>query len=395
MNGLLFLNFPIGPYQASFWVVLIWFVVIIFTIIIHRLIQKYLKKYLTISTLRIKGTKITTLRILNQLLYVFSFITAFQAFRLENDKISISEFLNYDIIPKNPDLDVSFSLSFMDVLMVVIIFFGSRFIVNLFRIYIDRRFKDNQDFDEGTKFVYVQLAKYIIFTFAILVSLQTIGFNLSVLMAGSAALLVGVGFGVQDIFRDMTSGIILLFEGTIKVGDIIQVNNPNAEEPMVAKVLKINVRTTKIESRDGNTLIIPNSMLTQNEVENWSFGSPLTRFHIKVGVAYGSDTELVRKLLKQAALSHPQVKKTHPILVRMKDFGDNALEMELSFWADQTWQVEIHKSDIRFEIDRLFRQNNVRIPYPQRTLHIPKEVKTAYRSRENNEEEGGMNSEFF
>jgi len=391
----LFLDFTIGPYNASFWIVLIWVFILICTIIIHKVIQKYLKKHLSITNLRIKGTRITTLRILNQLLYVLSFIVAFQAFRIENESISIREFLNYDIIPANLELENSFSLSFMDVLVIVIIFTVSRFIINLFRIYIDRRFKDNPDFDEGSKFVYVQLAKYIIYTFAVISSLQTIGFNLSVLLAGSAALLVGFGFGVQDIFRDMMSGILLLFEGTIKVGDIIQVNNPNSSEPMVAKVLKINVRTTKIESRDGNTLIIPNSMLTQNEVENWSFGTPLTRFHIKVGVAYGSDTELVKKLLKQAAMAHPQVKKSRPILVRMKDFGDNSLDIELSFWADQTWEVEIHKSDIRFEIDRLFRQHNVRIPYPQRTLHIPKEVKAAIRNQDSNDSEGTMNSEFF
>ncbi len=377
----LFLDFKIGPYNASFWVVVSWIIVVVFTIIIHNLIQRYVRKHLNITNLRIKGTKITTLRILNQLLYVFSFIVAFQAFRLENDAISLSEFLSYDIIAANPDNEGSFSLSFIDVLAVIIIFTISRFLINIFRIYIVQRFKDNPDFDEGTKFVYVQLAKYIIYTFAVVFSLQALGFNLSVLLAGSAALLVGFGFGVQDMFRDMMAGILLLFEGTIKVGDIIRVNNPNSSEPMVARVLKINVRTTKIESRDGNTLIIPNSMLTQNEVENWSFGSDLTRFHINVGVAYGSDTELVRELLKRAALAHPEVKKTKPILVRMIDFGDNALEMQLSFWADQTWQVELHKSEIRFEIDRLFRQHNINIPFPQRTLHIPKEIKTA-RSKE-------------
>lgn len=378
----LFLNFKVGPYDASFWVVAVWLIVLLVATILHRLIQKYLKKHLSITNLRIKGTQITTLRILNQLLYIFSFLVAFQAFRIENEQISIAEFLNYDIFRPNPDIENSFSLSFMDILFIIIIFTASRFIINIFKIYIVQRFKDNPDFDEGTKFVYVQLAKYVIYTFAIVISLQTIGFNLSVLLAGSAALLVGFGFGVQDMFRDMMAGILLLFEGTIKVGDIIRVNNPNSSEPMVARVLKINVRTTKIESRDGNTLIIPNSMLTQNEVENWSFGSDLTRFHINVGVAYGSDTELVKKLLKQAALSHPEVKKTHPVLVRMIDFGDDALEMQLSFWADQTWQVELHKSDIRFEIDRLFRQHGVNIPFPQRTLHIPQDVQTIVKKQE-------------
>lgn len=377
MHGLpLFLSFKVGPYDASLWMVLIWVAVLLFTVVAHRLIQKYLKRYLKRAHLEIKGTRITSLRILNQLLYVFSFLVAFQAFRLENTGISLAEFLQYDIIAKDPDKKEGFSLSFLDIVVVLIVFTVSRFIINLFRIYIDRRFKDNKDFDQGTKYVYVQLAKYFIYTFALIISLQVIGFNLSVLLAGSAALLIGFGFGVQDIFRDMVSGLLLLFEGTIKVGDVIRINNPNSQEPMVARVLKINVRTTKIESRDGNTLIIPNSVLTQNQVENWSFGSDLTRFHIDVGVAYGSNTELIRELLKQSALAHPEVKKTKPVIVRMLNFGDNALELQLSFWADKSWQVELHKSEIRFEIDRLFRQHNVDIPFPQRTLHVPGNVHT-------------------
>jgi small-conductance mechanosensitive channel len=363
----LFLEFQVGPYTASFGVVLVWLLVVLFTIVIHKLIQKHLKRYLKRAKLEIKGTRITLLRILNQLLYVVAFIVAFQAFRIKNDKISLSEFMSYNIIPEFN----GFTLSFLDVIIIIIIFTASRFVINIFRLYIANRFKDNPDFDEGTRYVYVQLAKYIIYTIALVISLQVVGFDLSILLAGSAALLIGFGFGVQDIFRDMVSGLLLLFEGTIKVGDIIRVSNSNAGEPMVARVLKINVRTTKIESRDGNILIIPNSMLTQNQVENWSFGSDLTRFNIKVGVAYGSNTELVKELLKQATLSHPEVNKTQPIIVRLLDFGDNALQMEVLFWADQTWQVELHKSDIRFEIDRLFRQHGVEIPFPQRTLHIP------------------------
>jgi small-conductance mechanosensitive channel len=378
----LFLEFQVGPYTASFWVVLVWMLVAVFTIVLHKVLQKSLKRYLKRAQFEIKGTRITALRILNQLLFVIAFIIAFQAFRIENEVISLTEFMSYNIIPEFK----GFTLSFLDVLIIIIIFTASRFVINVFRLYIANRFKDNPDFDEGTRYVYVQLAKYIIYTFAVIISLQVVGFDLSILLAGSAALLIGFGFGVQDIFRDMVSGLLLLFEGTIKVGDIVRVSNSNAGEPMVARVLKINVRTTKIESRDGNTLIIPNSMLTQNQVENWSFGSDLTRFHIKVGVAYGSNTELVRDLLKQAVLAHPDVNKTKPVIVRLLDFGDNALEMEVLFWADQTWQVELHKSDIRFEIDRLFRQHGVEIPFPQRTLHIPGNVYSVQQPAEQKKE---------
>ena len=374
----LFLEFPVGPYTASVWIVLIWLAILIATVFLSKIIQRLLKRYLKRPNLKIRGTRITLLRILNQIIYVSAFILAFQAFRIENESISLRVFLQYDIIPKLG----SFHLSFMDIISIVILFAICRFIVNVFRIYMERRFKDTEDFDEGTRFVYVQLAKYIVYTFAVIITLQILFENLSFLLTGSAVFLGALGFGVQNIFKDMVSGVILLFEGTIKVGDIIRVIQPSTSEEMIARVLKINVRTTKIETRDGNTLIIPNSTLTQDHVENWSFGSDLTRFNIKVGVAYGSDTELVRKLLKQAALSHPEVKKTEPIIVRMNDFGNDSLEMELFFWADQTWEVELHKSEIRFEIDRLFRQHNIVIPFPQRTLHIPDSVKTKNTSQD-------------
>ncbi|MEX2484743.1 MAG: mechanosensitive ion channel domain-containing protein, partial [Brumimicrobium sp.] len=289
----LFLKFPVGPYTASFWILLIWIGVLLITILLHKLIQRYLKKHLNKRKLRIKGTRITILRILNQILYLSAFIVAFQAFNLENENISLTKFLKYDIIPEVTKGD--FTLSFMDLITIIIIFAISRFSINIFRLFIDQRFKDNEDFDEGSRFVYVQLAKYIVYTFAIIISLQFLFENLSVILAGSAAFFVSIGLGLQNIFRDMVSGIILLFEGTIKVGDIVRVPNPITEDEIVARVLKINVRTTKIETRNGNTLILPNSLLTQEQIENWSFGSNLTRFKISVGVAYGSDTELVKK----------------------------------------------------------------------------------------------------
>jgi small-conductance mechanosensitive channel len=371
-----FLEFNIGPYKASIWILLIWLVTIILTIVFNKFIKKLLKRYLKKPNIKIKGTRITLLRALNQLLYLAAFIVGFQAFRLENVNISIQEFLSYDIIPKMAD--GKFHLSMMDVIMIIFVFATSRFLINVFRIYIDRRFRDYEDFDEGTRFVYVQLAKYIAYTFATILSLQFLFTDLSVLLAGSAAIFAALALGLQGMFRDMVSGIVLLFEGTIKVGDIVRLFSPVTGEEIIARVLKINVRTAKVETRDGNTLIIPNSLLTQDQIENWTFSPGHTRFHITLRIAYGSDTELVKKLLKQAALSHPEVSKKKPVTVRILNFGEYALEMELLFWAKQKWYAEYYKSEIRFEIDRLFRQNGIKIPFPQRTIHLPKEDRPDY-----------------
>jgi small-conductance mechanosensitive channel len=117
-------------------------------------------------------------------------------------------------------------------------------------------------------------------------------------------------------------------------------------------------------------LIIPNKKLTQEHVENWSHGSELSRFKICVVVAYGTNTELISRLLNQAAMSHPKVKKSQPVLVRLANFGENGMEMELLFWADQSWDINNYKSEIRMEIDRLFREYEIVIPFPQRDVHI-------------------------
>jgi len=346
------------------------------TYTLNKLIKRLLKRYLKKPNIKIKGTRITLLRVLNQLLYLAAFVVGFQAFRLENEEISIREFLSYDIIPKLGD--GKFQLSMIDMLSVILIFAVSRFLINVFRLYIDRRFKDNEDFDESTRFVYIQFAKYIIYIFAVVFSLQIVFTDLSGLMVGSAAIFAALALGLQGMFRDMVSGIVLLFEGTIKVGDIVRLFSPVTGEEIIGRVLKINVRTAKVETRDGNTLIIPNSLLTQDQIENWTFDPGHTRFHITLRIAYGTDTELVKKLLKQAALSHPEVSKKKPVTVRILNFGEYALEMEVLFWANQKWYAEYYKSEIRFEIDRLFRQHGIKIPFPQRTIHMAQEDRPHY-----------------
>lgn len=175
----------------------------------------------------------------------------------------------------------------------------------------------------------IQLVKYVVYTIAIIFLIRSFGVNLSLILTGSVGLLVGIGLGLQDFFRDLVSGLILLFEGSINVSDIIEISSSPEGSELVAKVLKINMRTTKIETRDGNFMIVPNSKLTQDYVHNWSFGSLLTRFQIPLTVNYGADTGLVRKLLKEAV-------KDHPVFVRLLNFGNDGLEMDVVFWADQS-----------------------------------------------------------
>jgi len=335
--------------------------------ILQRVIHKSLKRYLKNANISVEGRKITWLRLLSQSVYFIAGYVAILSFNFNNVDVTFSDFLNFKLINTE-----KFDVSFYHIIILFVIFLGARITLNIVKLYISKKFRSKPEFNAGTEFVYVQFAKYVIYVFAIVFALKALDIPLTIFITGSAALLLGIGLGLQDVLKDMFSGVVLLVEGNLRVGDIIEISNGGKSDAIVAKILKINVRTTQIETREGNVLIIPNAKLTQEFIENWSHGSELSRFRILLTVEYGMDTELVIRLLKQAAMAHPKVKKTHPIDVRLSNFGNNGLELELIFWADQSWDINNYKSEIRFEIDRLFREYKISIPYPQSTVHLHK-----------------------
>jgi small-conductance mechanosensitive channel len=189
-------------------------------------------------------------------------------------------------------------------------------------------------------------------------------------LAGATALIVGISLGLQDVFKDFFSGLLLLFEGTTKVGDIIEIQNYNGENNFVATIKEVNLRTTKVETREDKTLIIPNSVLTHKSVNNWSFDNPIVRFHIDITIHYESDVELVKQILVKCAQEHTKVKNTKPVFVRLLNFGDYGLELDVVFYIEQNFYIEIYKSEIRFAIEKEFRTHGIRVPYPQQDVYI-------------------------
>jgi small-conductance mechanosensitive channel len=326
-----------------------------------------LKRYLKSANIRVEGRKVTWLKLMSQSVYLIATYVAVLSFNINNENVTFGDFLNFNLIESK-----KFTLSFYHILVIIAIYFGAKMLLNVVKLYFNKKFREKGEYNAGSEYVYSQIAKYVIYVFAIITSLKALDVDLTLLLTGSAALLVGIGLGLQDVFKDMFSGIVLLFEGNVHVGDIVEISNGGKSEAIVAKILKINVRTTQIETRDGNVLIIPNAKLTQEFVENWSHGSELSRFRITLVVDYGTNTELVSRLLKQAALGHPKVRKSHPVDVRLSNFGNFGLELELIFWADKSWDINYYKSEIRYEIDRLFREYKITIPYPQTTVHISK-----------------------
>lgn len=357
--------FDLGPLHVCLWNLISIAVIFLVAAIMRRIIHRSLKRYLISANINLEGSRTTWLKLLSQSVYIVAVYLAVISFNFNNNDVSFQDFVKYNLI----DFSV-IKINFYQICVIALLFFLARMLMNFVKLYFSKKFRNRKDYNPSTEFVYIQVSKYVIYVFVILLSLQTLKVNLTNLFIGSAALLVGIGLGLQDVFRDIVSGLILLFERSIKIGDIIELQDSKFREPIIAKILKINVRTTQIETFDGNILIIPNAKLTQEYVENWSHGNGLTRFHIDISIAYGSNMELVNKLLKQAALAHPKVKKNQPVDVRLKNFGDNGLELELLFWADQNWEAGFFKSDIRIEIDRLFREYQIKIPYPQRSVTV-------------------------
>ncbi|OFY59676.1 MAG: mechanosensitive ion channel protein MscS, partial [Bacteroidetes bacterium RBG_19FT_COMBO_42_10] len=185
-------------------------------------------------------------------------------------------------------------------LTILIIFFITKLIVLLVRRGLFRKRKSKK-IDHSNAYSLYQIIRYVLWVISISMILHVLGISLTVLLAGSAALLVGIGLGLQQTFNDFISGLILLIEGSTKIGDVLELDGD------VVIIQKIGLRTSKGLNRDDIIVIIPNSLITTNKVINWSHQSKKTRFRINVGVAYGSDVELVTKVLKESALEHPDV----------------------------------------------------------------------------------------
>ncbi len=220
--------------------------------------------------------------------------------------------------------------------------------------------------DPGRQHSLILLITYFTWVIAIALILETIGVKITILLAGSAALMVGIGLGLQQTFNDFVSGIILLFEGTIKVDDVMEVDG------IIGKVSEINLRTSKLLTREGIIMIVPNHKFINDNVINWTHNADATRFTITIRVAHGSDVEKVKTILLQCVEEQEwitQDNQRHEILVRFKDFGESALEFELLFWSHHIFGIENVKSDLRYKINAAFRKEKITIPYPQRVVH--------------------------
>ena len=218
----------------------------------------------------------------------------------------------------------------------------------------------HKDIDHGIKGSVEKFSRYFVLMVGIFISLSTLGINLNSL----TALLVGIGFGLQNITQNFVSGIIILLERPIKRGDIVDVGQVSG------RILDIRARSTLILTRDDVVIIVPNSSFISEQVINDSFSGNKLRMNVDVGVSYSSDVDQVTEILLKVANSHAKVLKSPPPTVIFKDFGDSSLNFSLRIWTDDLWFSDLILSDLRYKIIREFQENGVIIPFPQRDLHL-------------------------
>ncbi len=268
----------------------------------------------------------------------------------------LNDFLNYTFTFSD-----HVHINIKSIIIVIIVLFISSRLLKLIRKIVTRKLPEHDKIKFVSLFSY---SKWFIYVIVLLLTFNNIGVDVTAIFAASAALLIGIGLALQTLFQDIISGVFILMDQSVHVEDIIEI------EGKIGRVEEINLRTTRAVTRDNRVLIIPNHLYLTNILFNWTQNGTLTRESVEVGVAYGSDVQLVKKLLLQAANSHPEVIGDPETFVLFTDFGDSSLNFKVIFTLSDSFTANIPKSDIRFEIDRLFREHNISIPFPQRDVHL-------------------------
>lgn len=351
--------YEILPLTATIKVTLLNILIWIGMYFLARYCRKSLKQYITKKNIQnqqitLAGRDITLVSLSKQLINILFVILALQSLSITNNGSGLKELLDIKLISAGRFNVTVYSLFFLMILIV-----GAKLLTTFARLFIHRRLAAKQWIDKSREYTLTLMVEYLIYTICIVVGLKSFGVDITLLIASSAALFVGLGLGIQKIFADIVSGLIILFEGSIKVGDIVQI--PEGQ----ARIVQINIRTSKARTVGGNTVIIPNSKLTTENVSHWTMHNKSVRFSIDVYVQPESNADQVKQVLYDAALKHNAVDKRKNIVVLLEEFTDKNHLYRLFFWSERIWEIEVIKSDIRFAIEADLRKNNIALSSPK------------------------------
>lgn len=234
---------------------------------------------------------------------------------------------------------------------------------------LNRRILKRFKVDEGTSYTLSRISQYIIITIGVLISFNFVGINLSSLTVIFGLLSVGIGFGLQNITSNFISGLIILFERPIGVGDRVVVSDIEGD------VTEINIRSTMVRTVNNIYIIVPNSEFVSKDVINYSHGDPSYRLDVDVGVSYGSDLDVVLKALKEVADENKSVMEDPEPEVHLIEFGESSWNMQLRAWIPDVKHYPKVRNELNQAIIRTFRKYDVQIPFPQRDLHMRSSIK--------------------
>ncbi len=246
-------------------------------------------------------------------------------------------------------------------LLVTLAFIVTKFALKWLRHFFTRKMEqeDKQKFASVFKFI-----NYVIYLLVVLLTLSAAGIDITLVITASAVLFVGLGLALQELFQDILGGIFIIIDKSLQVADIVEVDGK------VGKIFEIKLRTTRALTRDDKVIIIPNHKFISDIVYNYTQNHRTTRENINVGVAYGSDVDLVTQILEEVATEQKQVLKNPKPFVLFDDFGDSALLFSLHFFINDSFGDPKIKSAMRYKINNRFKENNVSIPFPQRDVHL-------------------------
>ena len=251
------------------------------------------------------------------------------------------------------------------ILLLVFLFASVIIVERILQRLLIRRFLSKTRLQPSLQYGLSRIFGYTLIAIGFYVAFQAVGFDLSSLAIVAASVGVGVGFGLQNIINNFVSGIIILAERPISIGDGIE------GAGVAGRVTKIQLRSTTVVTNDNITMIVPNADFISNTVTNWSHGDPKVRIRVPVGVAYGSDLKLLQRLLLEAAAEHPKALRDPSPVVLFNEFGDSSLNFELGVWTQEMTATPIHfTSQMNFIIEQKLRENDIEIPFPQRDLHV-------------------------
>ncbi|MDX1333593.1 MAG: mechanosensitive ion channel, partial [Robiginitalea sp.] len=269
----------------------------------------------------------------------------------------------------------SMSFSLGNILLFIFIIWFSIVLSRVIKIILRADVLNKFSLKKGIPRMITAITQFALITIGILMAVRAIGMPLDQLTIILSAFSVGIGFGLQNIFNNLVSGVILLFEREVQLGDVIEVND------LMGKVTSMGIRSSHIKTFDGAEVIVPNGMLISQEVIDWTLSDKSRRIEIISGVAYGSDVHLVKKLLLQVINEHPEIKPDPEPLVLFNEMGESSLDFRLLFWTAHFEDWLRIRSEVIFAVHDILYENNIVIPFPQRDLHLKSVEPSVFRDQ--------------